>query len=134
MYISNNYIQKDHLSCFPKAKQKDLETFQYLSEISADLDEEITYAHEQIPVLSEIFHDYYKLFKSDKIALQKNYNTSYGLYFVSYPRAKNMLLHNYAFILKRLFYQKFFMTIINYLNPIRLLHKICITLLMDYTL
>jgi len=105
MYLTNGYIQKGELSCLQKSTKKDLEIFQYLSEISTDLDEDAKSAYIKMPLLSEIFHDYYKLFKSNNIASQNMYNTSYGLYFVSYPRAKNMLLQNYSAILDGLDYE-----------------------------
>ena len=105
MYLSNGHIQKDALSCFQKSTQKKLDIYQYLSEISTDVDEDAKSAYVRLPIVSEIFHDYYKLFKSNNIASQNMYNTSYGLYFVSYPRAKNMLLQNYSAILNGLDYE-----------------------------
>lgn len=105
MYLTEGYIQKDELSCLQKSTKKDLEIFKYLSEISEDLDEDAKSAYVRLPVLSEIFHDYYKLFKSNNIASQNMYNTSYGLYFVSYARAKNMLLQNYSAILDGVDYE-----------------------------
>ena len=70
-----------------------------MSEISEDLDEDTKLAYLRIPVLSEIFKDYYNLYKSNNITSQNMYNTSYGFYFVSYNRAKNTFLQNYSTIL-----------------------------------
>ena len=103
MYLTNGYIQKDELTCLQKSTKKEI--YQYLLEISTDLDEDAKLAYVRLPIVSEIFHDYYKLFESDKITPQNMYNTSYGLYFISYSRAKNMLLQNYSAILDGLDYK-----------------------------
>jgi len=105
MYLSNGYVNQDQLNCFQKPTKQKLDTYRYLSKISNDSNEDAQKASERLPILSEVFYDYYKLIKSNKIAQQSMYNTSYGLYFVSYTRAKNALLQNYSAILMNLDYK-----------------------------
>ena len=101
-YLTHGYIQKGELSCLQKPTKKKLDIYKYLSEISENLNENTKSAYVRLPVLSEIFRDYYNLCKSNNITSQNMYNTSYGFYFVSYNRAKNTFLQNYSTILNGL--------------------------------
>ena len=104
IYIEAGWIEGDDLICSEKSTQKEMEIFNYLFNISSNLEETVINDIKLIPALHQQFKEYFTLFTSNKLTNQINFDTSYGYYFCSFDRALVHQLKDYATQLNQIDY------------------------------